>query len=73
MHTLKLQELHSMFKAKDVDVVLSIPVSITVMTVEAIAIRKALKYAIRKGRKLVKILSNAKNVVDMNQKRVTTS
>ncbi|KAH0773751.1 hypothetical protein KY290_010888 [Solanum tuberosum] len=44
-----------------------------VMTTEAIAIRKALKYAISKGWKRVKILSDAKNVVDMIQKRVTTS
>ncbi|WMV59000.1 hypothetical protein MTR67_052385 [Solanum verrucosum] len=44
-----------------------------VKTAEAIAIRKALKYAISKGWKRVKILSDAKNVVDMIQKRVTTS
>ncbi|KAH0640996.1 hypothetical protein KY285_037582 [Solanum tuberosum] len=44
-----------------------------VMTAEAIVIRKALEYAINKGWKRVKILSDAKNVVDMIQKRVTTS
>ncbi|KAH0680639.1 hypothetical protein KY284_021724 [Solanum tuberosum] len=44
-----------------------------VMTAEAIVIRKALEYAISKGWKRVKILSYAKNVVDMIQKRVTTS
>ncbi|WMV49247.1 hypothetical protein MTR67_042632 [Solanum verrucosum] len=44
-----------------------------VMTAEAIAIRKALEYAINKGWKRVKILSDAKNVVDMIQKRVATS
>jgi len=44
-----------------------------VMTAEAIAIRKALEYAISKGWKRVKILSDAKNVVDMIQKRVATS
>ncbi|KAH0666471.1 hypothetical protein KY285_027677 [Solanum tuberosum] len=39
-----------------------------VITVEAIAIRKALEYAISKGWKRVKISSDAKNVVDMIQK-----
>ncbi|XP_027770443.1 uncharacterized protein LOC107009571 isoform X2 [Solanum pennellii] len=39
-----------------------------VMTAEAIAIRKALEYAITKGWKRVKILSDAKNVVYMIQK-----
>ncbi|KAH0737421.1 hypothetical protein KY290_036126 [Solanum tuberosum] len=44
-----------------------------VMIAEAIVIRKALEFAINKGWKRVKILSDAKNVVDMIQKRVTTS
>ncbi|XP_016458490.2 uncharacterized protein LOC107782157 [Nicotiana tabacum] len=43
------------------------------MTAEAIAIRKALECAITLGWKSVKILSNAKNVVDMIQKQVATS
>ncbi|XP_070026376.1 uncharacterized protein [Nicotiana sylvestris] len=43
------------------------------MTAEAIAIRKALECAITLGWKSVKILSDAKNVVDMIQKQVATS
>ncbi|XP_075092491.1 uncharacterized protein LOC107771940 [Nicotiana tabacum] len=43
------------------------------MTAEAIGIRKALECAITLGWKSVKILSDAKNVVDMIQKQVATS
>ncbi|OIT25842.1 hypothetical protein A4A49_64662, partial [Nicotiana attenuata] len=43
------------------------------MTAEAIAIRKALECAITLGWKSVKILSDAKNVVDKIQKQVATS
>ncbi|OIS96673.1 hypothetical protein A4A49_54681 [Nicotiana attenuata] len=43
------------------------------MTAEAIAIRKALECAVTLGWKSVKILSDAKNVVDMIQKQVATS
>ncbi|OIS98756.1 hypothetical protein A4A49_54875 [Nicotiana attenuata] len=43
------------------------------MTAEAIAIRKALECAITLGWKSVKILSDAKNIVDMLQRQVATS
>ncbi|XP_070013439.1 uncharacterized protein [Nicotiana sylvestris] len=44
-----------------------------IMTAKAIAIRKALECAITLGWKSVKIISDAKNVVDMIQKQVATS